>query len=84
MVMLYDHAAGLDFAARGGKDQQADLFHLLSKQESTRLLRRLDKHVAKLDFRRFSAAFNPSLQGYDCSNEALLREFKHRRNAAPV
>jgi hypothetical protein len=73
MVMLHDHAAGLDFAARGGKDQQADLFRLLDKQESIRLLRRIDKHAAKLDFRRFSAAFKPRLQGYDCSIEALLR-----------
>lgn len=73
MVMLHDHAAGLDFAARGGKDQQADLFRLLNKQESIRLLRRIDKHEANLDFRRFSAAFNPGLQGYNCSIEALLR-----------
>lgn len=73
MVMLHDHAAGLDFAARGGKDQQADLFRMLNKQESLRLLRRIDRHEANLDFRRFSAAFNPRLQGYGCSIEALLR-----------
>ena len=46
---------------------------MLSKQESLRLLRRIDTHDANLDFRRFSAALNPRMQGYDCSIEALLR-----------
>jgi hypothetical protein len=46
---------------------------MLNKQESMRLLRRIDRHDANLDFRRFSAVLNPHRQGYDCSIEALLR-----------
>jgi ABC-type sugar transport system substrate-binding protein len=73
MVMLHDHAAGVDFADRGGKDQQANLFRMLNKQDALILLRRINKHDAGLDFRRFSTALNPERQGYDCSIDGLLR-----------
>jgi ABC-type sugar transport system substrate-binding protein len=73
LVMLHDHAAGMDFATRGGKDQQANLFRMLNKQDALNFLRRIKTRDASLDFRRFSTALNPGRQGYDCSIDGLLR-----------
>ncbi|MEK1908278.1 MAG: ABC transporter substrate-binding protein [Pseudomonas sp.] len=73
MVMLHDYAAGLDFAARGGKDQMARLFRLLDANEAKSLLKHLDDGGKSLDFRRFSAVTRPRMQHYSCSIDSLLR-----------
>lgn len=73
MVLLHDHAVGLDFAERGGKDQQARLLRLLDPLEAQHLLVHLRTPGEGLDFKRFSAAHNPRLQQYACTIDALLR-----------
>lgn len=73
MVMLHDYAAGLDFAERGGKDQQARLFRLLDGKQAGRLLLHVDDGGKSLDFRRFSATRNPRMRHYEFSIDALLR-----------
>lgn len=73
MVMLHDHARGLDFAQRGGLEQMASLLRLVDGDEARRLLNRLQRADIGLDFRRFSAARQPTLKGYACSIDSLLR-----------
>lgn len=72
LVMIHDHAAGLDFAKHGGNDQIARLFRLLDAGQARRLLRNLQSPVSKLDFKRFSATRNPRLQRYEFTIDALL------------
>lgn len=73
MAMLHDHAAGLDFAEHGGKDQQARPLRLLNGRDARRLLQRQTQPGEGLDFRRFSLQRSPRQQAYSCSIEALLR-----------
>jgi ABC-type sugar transport system substrate-binding protein len=73
MVMLHDHAAGLDFAERGGKDQMAHLLRLVDAQQAKKLQARLDRAKTGLDFKRFSATRNPAMRAYSCSIDELLR-----------
>lgn len=73
LVMISDHAAGLDFANHGGKDQMARLFRLLDAQQARRLLRSLQASGRKPDFKRFSAARHPRSQRYEFTIDALLR-----------
>lgn len=72
LVMLHDHAQGLDFIDRGGKDQVAPLFRLMGVEDAKRLKQRLAQPDIGLDFRRFSAASQPQMQRYSCSIDALL------------
>ncbi|VXC37798.1 putative ABC transporter substrate-binding protein [Pseudomonas sp. 8AS] len=73
MAMLHDHAAGLDFAEHGGKDQQARPLRLLDGRDARRLLQRQTQPGEGLDFRRFSLQRSPRQQAYSCSIDALLR-----------
>lgn len=73
LVMLHDHAAGLDFAERGGKDQMAWLLRLVDAQQAKKLLARLKRPDIGLDFKRFSATRNPAMQAYSFSIDELLR-----------
>ncbi|MDX5372559.1 MAG: ABC transporter substrate-binding protein [Pseudomonadaceae bacterium] len=73
LVMLHDHAAGLDFAERGGVEQMAHLLRLVDAREASRLKTRLQRADIGLDFRAFSATRNPALKRYACSIDGLLR-----------
>jgi ABC-type sugar transport system substrate-binding protein len=73
LVMLHDHAAGLDFAERGGKDQMARLLRLVDAPQARKLQARLKRSDIGLDFKRFSATLNPAMQAYSCSIDELLR-----------
>jgi DNA-binding LacI/PurR family transcriptional regulator len=73
LVMLHDHARGLDFAARGGKDQVASLLRLVDGADAGRLIRRLVQDDIDLDFRQFSAIRQPRMSRYACSIDSLLR-----------
>lgn len=73
LVMLHDHAAGLDFAERGGKDQMARLLRLVDAWQAKKLLRRIESADLGLDFRRFSATRNRAMKSYSCSIDSLLR-----------
>lgn len=73
MVMLHDHAAGLDFAERGGVAQMARLLRLVDAREAARLKARLQRADIGLDFSAFSAVRRPAAKRYACSIESLLR-----------
>nr|WP_274611275.1 ABC transporter substrate-binding protein [Pseudomonas lalucatii] len=73
MVLLHDHHAGQDFALRGGKDRVDALFSLLDKQQAAALLKRLRMPGYGLDFRQFSALYQPDMSNYRFSVEPLLR-----------
>lgn len=73
LVMLHDHAAGLDFAERGSKDQRVRPLRLIDARESKRLLQRLRRPDVGLDFAEFSATRNPAMKAYTCSIDPLLR-----------
>lgn len=72
LAMLHDHAHGMDFAERGGKDQTAELLRLIDAQQAARLARRLEQPRLNLGFTRFSMVHNPGAQRYACSIDALL------------
>lgn len=73
LVMLHDHAMGLDFAQRGGKDQVASLLRLIDERQAARLLHLLEQSDIGLDFRRFSASRQAQMKRYACSIDPLLR-----------
>lgn len=72
LVLLHDYDAGVDFARRGGNDQQAPLFMRLDKAQSKRLLKRIKNKDYALNFRRFSAVYHPKLRSYPFSLQPLL------------
>lgn len=72
MVLLHDYAAGQDFAKRGGKDRQDQLFMELDKPEATRLLQRLRSKGYRLDFHAFSAVAHPKMRDYAFTLRPLL------------
>lgn len=72
MVMLHDYHAGLDFAARGGKDRVDQLFSLLDAQQAAHLKQRLKVPGYGLDFRQFSAVHQPQIKDYGFSIKPLL------------
>lgn len=73
MVMLHDYHAGLDFAARGGKDRVDHLFSLLDAKQAAHLRKRLKVPGYGLDFRQFSAVYHPQIQDYGFSIKPLLQ-----------
>lgn len=72
LVMLSDHARGLDFAERGGKDQVASLLRTVDRVQSKQLLERLAQPDIGMDFRQFSVLSQPQRQRYQCSIASLL------------
>lgn len=72
MVMLYDHAMGLDFAERGGKDQIAGLLRLIDAEQARRLARHFEQTPLDMDFTRFSAVNDPGMSRYSCGIDQLL------------
>ena len=72
LVLVHDYDAGLDFAARGGKDRQDPLFMRLDKPQAAHLLKRIKEQGYGLNFRRFSALYQPQLRNYHFSLQPLL------------
>ena len=72
LVMLNDHAQGLDFVEHGGKDQVARLLRTVNRTQSKTLLKRLARPDIDMDFRQFSLLKHPQQQRYDCSIASLL------------
>jgi ABC-type sugar transport system substrate-binding protein len=73
LVMLHDYHGGYDFAQRGGKDRVAPLFKLLDAQQARALQSRIERKGYGVDFRRFSAVYQPQLKDYAFSIKAMLR-----------
>lgn len=72
MVMLHDYHGGVDFAGRGGKDRVDQLFSQLDAEQAARLQRRIRSKGYGLDFRQFSALYQPHIKDYKFSSRALL------------
>jgi ABC-type sugar transport system substrate-binding protein len=72
MVMLHDYHAGVDFAEHGGKDRVDQLFSLLDAQQAARLQQRIRRKGYELDFRQFSAVYQPQIKDYHFSSKPLL------------
>ncbi|HSC85474.1 MAG TPA: hypothetical protein VLC30_17815 [Pseudomonas sp.] len=73
MVRLHTYAAGLDFAERGGKDQQARVFRLVDEQQARCLLLHMDDGGKSQDFRHFGAMQHPRQRRYEFTIDTLLR-----------
>lgn len=73
LVMLHDYHAGLDFAARGGKDRVDQLFSLLDAKQAAHLQKLLKVPGSALDFRQFSAVYRPQIRDYGFSIKPLLQ-----------
>lgn len=73
MVMLHDYAAGVDFAAHGGKDRQIPIFVLLDARQAARMKANLRRPGYGIDFRSFSLAEHPERRRYEFSIQPLLR-----------
>ncbi|MDT4880944.1 hypothetical protein FQZ97_1167490 [compost metagenome] len=71
-MLLHDYHAGQDFAVRGGKDRTAPLFSLLDATQSALLSKRLQVPGYGLDFRQFSALYQPGMNDYSFSIKPLL------------
>lgn len=73
LVMLADHASGIDFDNHGGLEQRFSLFRLFDAGDSKVLLHRVDQHDYKMDFKSFSARHLAPGEPYRFSLEALVR-----------
>lgn len=74
LVLISDHAAGLDFAQRGGKDRTVPLFMELDAAQSARLQHVLRREDYGLNFRRFTARQQPGMRDYAFSLKPLLSQ----------
>lgn len=72
MVLLHDYDAGQDFVRRGGKDLQANVYVQLDAERARRLLARMQGKGLNLDFRAYSAVYNPGLRVYRFGMQPLL------------
>ncbi|MGA4635289.1 ABC transporter substrate-binding protein [Pseudomonas solani] len=72
MVLLHDYDAGQDFVRRGGKDLQANVYVQLDAERARRLLARVQGKGLNLDFRAYSAVYNPGLRVYRFGMQPLL------------
>lgn len=73
LVMLHDHHAGEDFASRGSVDRVAKLFTLVDEKQAAILQKRIERKGYGIDFRQFSAVYQPQLRDYAFSIDAMLR-----------
>lgn len=74
LVLVADHAAGYDFAGRGGKDRTVRLFQELDASQARRLRQVLAQQDYGVDFRQYSARYQPALKDYRFSLDALLTQ----------
>lgn len=72
LVMLFDHAHGVDFDTEG-LEQEQPMFVLFDARLAQRLAQRLLDPAHPLDYRRYSKALNPQRQHYDFSLLPLLQ-----------
>jgi len=73
MVMLHDHAHGVDLARHGGYNQQLDLMQSLDQARARAWLKINPATDYRLDFKRFSLVSRPDGERYAFSLEALGR-----------
>lgn len=73
MVLLYDHAHGMDFRTAAGRELVFPMFMLFDAESSLRFDEHFGEGSNAADFRPFSKALNPGMGAYHFSLEALLR-----------
>ena len=73
MVMLHDHALGVDLARHGGYDQQLDLMQSLDQARARAWLKMNPAKDYRLDFKRFSLVSHPDGERYAFSLDGLGR-----------
>ncbi|MBQ0130723.1 MAG: ABC transporter substrate-binding protein [Comamonas sp.] len=72
MVMLFDHAKGIDFIGDGVELQQ-NMFTLFDAASVERFTQRFTLNAQPLDFKPFSKFYTPGLKRYDFDLAKLLR-----------
>ena len=72
LVMLYDHANGIDFASDGGVRRKLDYLHVVTPSNLRDYERAFSEHERPIDFRRYSKAHRPQLARYDFGFAQLL------------
>jgi ABC-type sugar transport system substrate-binding protein len=72
MVLLHDHAQGIDIARHGGRARQVPLLQLIDRQQAQRLLGLKQAGDYKVDFRALSAQGKPSSYRYPFSLQLLM------------
>ncbi len=73
LVMLYDYHHGYDFIERGGPIVRKKIFSVIDSGNVNHFLRRFGmRDWNKIDFKRFSKAYNDTLNEYDFSVDALI------------
>lgn len=73
MVMIHDHAKGVDFARSEGLELVVPMFILFTPPLAERFMQRFADEQKTLDFRHYSRALNPRLTHYDFDVGDLLR-----------
>jgi ABC-type sugar transport system substrate-binding protein len=72
LVMLYDHANGIDFAADGGVRRRLDYLHVVTRANLREYESAFSEREQPLDFRRYSKVYQPQLKQYDFGVTPLL------------
>jgi len=73
LVMLYDHAQGIDFAADGGVRRKLDYLHVVTRANLRDYERAFTESERPIDFRRYSKVHQPQLRHYDFGFAPLLQ-----------
>jgi len=75
LVIVYDHAKGIDFAASEGLEMDQPMFTLFSPALAQRFNQMFGAgRFDAIDFRRFSKVHNPRLQRYNFDFKQLLEK----------
>jgi ABC-type sugar transport system substrate-binding protein len=72
LVMLHDHANGIDFAADGGVRRKLDYLHIVTRANLREYETTFGEHERPINFRRYSKVHQPQLTHYDFSLAPLL------------
>jgi ABC-type sugar transport system substrate-binding protein len=72
LVMLYDHANGIDFASDGGVRRKLDYLHVVTRANLREYENTFGERERPIDFRRYSKVYRPQLAHYDFSFAPLL------------
>jgi len=72
LVMLYDHANGIDFASDGGVRRKLDYLHVVTRANLRDYENTFGERERPIDFRRYSKVHRPQLAHYDFSFAPLL------------
>ena len=72
LVMLYDHARGIDFAQEG-TELEFPMFVLLDNENIPAFEARFGQLQSRADYKAFSKFNNPQLKKYDFDIKRLLR-----------